>query len=58
MILSDKKIKQEMEKGTIKVEPYRADCLGTNSYDVHLGKMLGVYTDGVGCQKRQPCSIF
>lgn len=36
-----------MEKGDIKVEPYDRDCLGTNSYDVHLGKTLGVYVDSV-----------
>jgi dCTP deaminase len=32
-----------MEKGTILVEPFRRDCLGTNSYDVHLGKYLATY---------------
>jgi deoxycytidine triphosphate deaminase len=37
MILSDQEILKEMEKGTIKIEPYHAHCLGTNSYDVHLG---------------------
>jgi dCTP deaminase len=59
MILSDKKIKQEMEKGTIKIEPYRPDGLGTNSYDVHLGKMLGVYTDAVlDAKKNNPVRYF
>ena len=43
MILSDEKIRQEMEKGTIKIEPFHPHCLGTNSYDVHLGKTLAVY---------------
>ncbi|MCI4368747.1 MAG: dCTP deaminase [Thermoplasmata archaeon] len=46
MILSDKKIRSEMEKGRIVVRPYRADCLGSNSYDVHLGPYLAVYRDG------------
>ncbi len=32
-----------MEKGTIMVEPFRKECLGTNSYDVHLGKYLATY---------------
>ncbi|MEI9934348.1 MAG: hypothetical protein WDM71_05735 [Ferruginibacter sp.] len=32
-----------MEKGTIKIEPYDRDCLGSNSYDVHLGKNLARY---------------
>ena len=44
MILSDKRIKEEIEKGTIKIEPFERESLGTNSYDVHLGKHLAVYT--------------
>jgi dCTP deaminase len=47
MILSDQEILKEMEKGTIKISPYRRECLGTNSYDVHLGKSLAVYTDKI-----------
>jgi dCTP deaminase len=45
MILTDSKILQEIEKGTIRIEPYRKHCLGTNSYDVHLGSTLAVYVD-------------
>ena len=41
MILSDSRILEEMSKGTIKIEPYNRDCLGSNSYDVHLGRYLG-----------------
>lgn len=44
MILSDTRILEEIEKGTIKIEPYTRDCLGSNSYDVHLGKLLAKYT--------------
>lgn len=47
MILSDKRILEEMEKGTIKIEPYARECLGSNSYDVHLGATLAVYEDAV-----------
>lgn len=47
MILSDQRILENIEKGFIKVEPFRRECLGTNSYDVHLGKTLGVYVDSV-----------
>jgi dCTP deaminase len=47
MILSDTRILEEIEKGTIKIEPYRPDCLGSNSYDVHLGKWLAKYKDEV-----------
>jgi len=43
MILSDKRILEEMDKGTIKITPYRRECLGSNSYDVHLGKTLATY---------------
>lgn len=47
MILSDKEILQQIEKGIIRVEPYRPECLGSNSYDVHLGKTLAVYNDPI-----------
>ncbi len=47
MILTDKHILEEIEKGTILIEPYDRSCLGTNSYDVHLGKHLAVYEDAV-----------
>jgi dCTP deaminase len=43
MILSDQKILEEIEKGNILIEPFRPEKLGTNSYDVHLGRYLGVY---------------
>lgn len=45
MILSDKRILEEIELGNILIEPFRKDCLGTNSYDVHLGKYLATYKD-------------
>ena len=45
MILSDKRILEEIEKGTIKVEPYDRACLGSNSYDVHLGSTLATYKE-------------
>lgn len=47
MILSDKKILEAIENGEIVIEPFRRECLGTNSYDVHLGKYLAVYIDPV-----------
>ncbi|MDP1815226.1 MAG: dCTP deaminase, partial [Leadbetterella sp.] len=47
MILSDLRILEEIEKGTIKIEPYNRGDLGSNSYDVHLGKWLAVYVDEV-----------
>jgi dCTP deaminase len=45
MILSDTRILEEMEKGTIKIVPYNREDLGSNSYDVHLGKDLARYVD-------------
>lgn len=47
MILSDKKILAAIASGEIIIDPYKRDCLGTNSYDVHLGKTLATYEDGV-----------
>src|SRR5688500_16778789 len=47
MILSDKRILEEIDKGKILIEPFRKECLGTNSYDVHLGKYLATYNDRV-----------
>lgn len=46
MILSDKRILEEMNKGTIKITPFVREQLGSNSYDVHLGSTLAVYKDG------------
>jgi dCTP deaminase len=47
MILSDIKILEAIDKGEILIEPFRRESLGTNSYDVHLGKYLGLYRDRV-----------
>lgn len=47
MILADSQILDAMAKGFIKVEPFRPECLGSNSYDVHLGETLGIYRDSV-----------
>lgn len=47
MILSDKRILEEIEKGAIVIEPFDKSCLGTNSYDVHLGKYLATYKNRV-----------
>lgn len=47
MILSDTKILEEIKKGNIVIEPFRKEKLGTNSYDVHLGKWLSLYEDEI-----------
>ena len=59
MILTDKQILAEMEKGTIVIEPYNRECLGTNSYDVHLGKYLATYKDGIlDARKHNQINVF
>jgi dCTP deaminase len=45
MILTDSLILSSIENGEIVIDPFRPSCLGTNSYDVHLGKYLAVYVD-------------
>ncbi len=45
MILSDARILEEQEKGTIVITPFNRESLGSNSYDVHLGKALAKYKD-------------
>ena len=47
MILSDKKILSEIEKGTIVLKPYDRSCLGSNSYDVHLCSTLATYNEHI-----------
>ncbi len=47
MILSDTRILEEIEKKTIKIEPYNRADLGSNSYDVHLSKNLAMYEDEI-----------
>lgn len=47
MILSDQAIRSALAAGDILIEPFDESCLGTNSYDVHLGKTLAVYVDDV-----------
>ena len=47
MILSDCAILEAIEVGDIVIDPFDRSCLGTNSYDVHLGKYLACYLDDV-----------
>lgn len=43
MILSDKEILSEIDAGNIVIDPFDPAALGTNSYDVRLGRFLAVY---------------
>ncbi len=47
MILTDAKILEQIEAGHIVIEPFDRNNLGSNSYDVRLGKYLAVYKDRV-----------
>ncbi len=47
MILTDRKILEEIGKGTIVITPFDRKFLGTNSYDVHLGHHLAVYRSDI-----------
>lgn len=47
MILTDKRILEEIQNKNIVIKPYRPECLGTNSYDVHLSEWLAVYDDDI-----------
>ncbi len=59
MILSDKQILEEIKKNNILIEPFDRSCLGTNSYDVHLGKYLAVYKDEVlDAKKHNEIDVF
>lgn len=59
MILTDQQILSNMDQGFIKVEPFRRDCLGTNSYDVHLGRTIAIYTDSVlDAKKHNKIEVF
>lgn len=59
MILSDSRILEEIENGSIVIEPFERKYLGSNSYDVHLGKYLASYTDRVlDARKHNPIDHF
>lgn len=47
MILTRNRILDEITKKSILIEPFREECLGPNSYDVHLGRFLITYTSRV-----------
>ncbi|MFM9142939.1 MAG: dCTP deaminase domain-containing protein, partial [Bacteroidota bacterium] len=47
MILSDQRILAEIALGHIMIEPFDRQHVGTNSYDVHLGRYVAVYTSRI-----------
>lgn len=59
MILSDQEIIQEIANRTIVIEPFRREALGSNSYDVHLGKTLAIYeTEILDAKIENPVKYF
>lgn len=44
MILTDEEILRCIASKDIVIEPFRRQCLGSNSYDVHLGGILAQYS--------------
>ncbi|MCO5233914.1 MAG: dCTP deaminase [Chitinophagales bacterium] len=59
MILSDRSILEEINNGNIVVDPFRPECLGTNSYDVHLSQFLAIYESEIlDAKKYNPIKII
>jgi dCTP deaminase len=59
MILTDKKILEAIQKGDIVIDPFDIDSLGSNSYDVHLGRYIGVYEEDIlDVKKENKLKIF
>lgn len=59
MILSDTEILAAVEAGTIRIDPFRREALGSNSYDVHLGPYLRVYaTHAMDARRPIPSTLL
>lgn len=59
MILSDQEILNAIDRKEIIIEPFDVSCLGTNSYDVHLGSYLATYQERVlDAKKHNPIESF
>lgn len=43
MVLSDTEILKALHAGDIIIDPFDIECLGSNSYDVHLSKFMATY---------------
>jgi len=47
MILTGKKIKEEVKRKKIIIKPFKEDCLNPNSYNFHLGKTILTYKNKI-----------
>jgi dCTP deaminase len=47
VILSRNRILEEIERKNILVEPFREECMGINSYDLHLSRHLLTFSERV-----------
>ena len=43
MILSDRSIKEELQKGNIEIEPFKPECVQPSSVDVHLANKFLIF---------------
>jgi dCTP deaminase len=58
-ILTDAEILEGIKDKSIIIEPFSKERLGTNSYDVCLSKVLGVYQDEeIDAKKSNPVTYF
>ena len=59
-ILSDTSILKEIENGEIIIDPFDNECLGSNSYDIHLGDTLGIFkhSDPVDAKGKNEIDYF
>ena len=59
MILTDKRILEEIDSGNIVIDPFDRKYLGSNSYDVHLADSLAIYKDDIlDAKKHNEITIF
>lgn len=59
MILSDTEILKEIKRKNIVISPFDENCLGSNSYDLHLGDTLATYEDKVlDAKKHNKIKLF
>ncbi len=59
MILTDTEILQAIQDGTIVIDPFNIENLGTNSYDVHLGPHFATYHDAeLDARRHNPVDHF